>query len=344
MNHGNPTTGSSEQTPSQRYPLIRWQKPMIGVLVALVPCIASALYRFGWRTVAILAACAIPAFLAEWLFTRSRKEPVSSAVFVTAALLALTLPPTIPLWMAALGAGVAIVFAKECFGGFGRNIFNPALTGRCFMYVCFANAMSVRWTEPASGGAGALATWVTPGLDAITKPTPLSYLRNVIADPTSTVEAARLPGHLDLLLGHRAGCLGETAALAIIAGGAYLIARRYADWRLMLSAVLGLLGASLVIWLLGIKGVRDPVWNLLSGGFLFGAVFMVTDPVSAPRRPLARWAYGLLVGALTVIIRRFGVFPEGTMFAILLMNAFNPSLDLLAGALDGRQRRAKDEP
>jgi RnfABCDGE-type electron transport complex D subunit len=306
----------------KKKPPIRWQKPMTGVLIALVPCLVASVYRFGWRSLAVVLACVISAYVAEFLFTRTRKEPVTSAVFVTAVILALTLPVTIPLWMAGVGAVIAIVFAKEAFGGFGRNVFNPAITGRCFLYICFPNVMSGSsvWLPAARGARGFLHWQVPAAADGVTQATPLAALRE---------GAAELPGYWQLFVGDRGGCLGETMMLAILFGGAYLLYKKYADYRLVVASILGLLTTSAIMSLCEGWATPDPLWHLMAGGFLFGAVFMVTDPVSSARRPQAKWIYGLMVGALTIIFRRWGGFPEGMMFAILFMNIFNPTLDML---------------
>ena len=336
---------SPEKPPSQpakrKRPFIRWQKPMIGVLIALTPCTFSAIYRFGWRTLAVIAAVTAAAVVSEWLFTRQRNEPVSSAVFVTSLILALILPPTLPLWMAAVGAVVAIAISKEAFGGFGRNVFNPAMTGRCFLYICFAQRMSVFWSQPASG-VGGMTQWLTEPIQAVTGATPLDQFKTALTTAGQSVETVDLPGYWDLLIGNRAGCLGETAGLAILLGAAYLLWKRYADWRLIASAIVGLLVTTVLLRLSGVQGIPDPLWNLLAGGFLFAAVFMVTDPVSAPRRRPSKYISGFLVGALTVILRRFGIFPEGVMFALLLANTFNPTIDLAVAAVQ-EKKKAKAE-
>jgi Na+-transporting NADH:ubiquinone oxidoreductase subunit B len=310
--------------PPKAQPLIRWQKPMIGVLLACIPAALSGVYRFGWRCLAVIAVAAVVAFITERLFTRARKEPVTSAVFVTAVLLALTLPPTVPFWIVAVGAFVGICFGKEMFGGFGRNVFNPALVGRCFIYVCFPVAMTARWSQPASGWPGGFATWVTQVIDVSSQATPLIRLR--------TMGLEGLTPHIQLLIGERGGCIGETAAIAILLGAFLLLIRKVADWKLMTGCVGGALLLSTIFWLAGGRKPPDPLWTTLAGGFLFGSVFMITDPVSAAKTPAGKWIYALLVGCLTVLMRRFGVFPEGIMFAILMANAFVPAIDIAVRA------------
>jgi len=306
--------------------MIRWQRPMLSVLIATSPCVFSSVYRFGWRSVMVLATVTVAAFFCEWLFVHARKEPVTSAVFVSAILLGLSLPPTVPVWIAMVAGTVGIVFGKEVFGGFGRNVFNPALVGRCFVYVCFPVAMTGRWARHAVSGWGGFACWSTETFDAVTAATPLGARA-----------AGIMTSHMDLFMGHRAGCLGETAGWAIVIGGVYLLIRRTADYRLMLAPVLGLAFVSCAFWVFGGQGAPDPLWDLLAGGFLFAAVFMTTEPISAARTVPGKWIYGLLVGALTVLMRRLGVFPEGVMFAVLLGNLFNPSIDSAVKAFQQRK-------
>ena len=162
-----PATPPSRPAGSQPY--VRWQANMVVVLTALAPAGLAALYFYGWRAVAVLAVTNASAFATELYFTRQRKEPVTSAVFVTGSLLALSLPPATPFWMCALGAAVGVAFGKELFGGMGRNVFNPALVGRAFLYVCFPNPLSAGWVEPLAGRLGGLAAWVST--DAVTSAT-----------------------------------------------------------------------------------------------------------------------------------------------------------------------------
>lgn len=311
-------------------PLIRWQPPMIGLMTACIPVVLASVYRFGWRSLAVVAVACGVGFVTEWLFTRKRPEPVSSAVFVTGILIALTLPPAVPFWIVAVGAFVGVMFGKELFGGFGRNVFNPALVGRCFIYVCFPVAMTGQWTTPVGGTWGGFVRWTGDAINGVTGATPLFRFS----------QEHFLTPHLDLFLGNRAGCLGETMGPAILIGAAYLLIRKFADWRLMLSPVIGALGMGAILKYSGVAHMADPLWTVLAGGFLFGVVFMVTEPVTAPRTTQARWVYGLFIGCLTVVIRRFGTFPENIMFAILIGNAFAPLLDIIVRNLTAGKKGA----
>jgi len=296
--------------------LVRYQKPMVRVLVSLIPAFAGSVYFFGWRALAILTVSVVVACVTEWLFCRSRREPVSSAVFVTAALYALILPPRVPYMVLVVGIVVAVAFGKEVFGGYGRNVFNPALVGRCFVYVCFPRELTAHWLPAYVGWPAGLSRWVMSA-DAVTSATPLTQYKAGEAGASLT----------ELLLGNVGGCLGETSALLILAGAAYLLATKTASWRIVVSCIAGCMVGSAAFHYSGAQTVPAPVYSVLSGGFLFGAVFMATDPISAAQTNEGRFIYGAMVGLLTVIIRGFSSWPEGIMFAILLMNIFNPIID-----------------
>jgi Na+-transporting NADH:ubiquinone oxidoreductase subunit B len=293
--------------------IYKHQKPMVQVVISLIPVMLASVYFFGWRSAVIMAECVVVGTVAEWLFCRKRNEKVSQAVLVTALLLALTLPPTVPYSVAAVGVIVAIVFGKEVFGGFGRNVYNPALVGRCFIYICFPVSMTSQWLPPFSGGTG-FARW-TGSADAITRATPLmTYKAGEGAEELS-----------NLFFGNISGSLGATSSVLILLAGLYLIVKKTANWRIIVACLLGGVAFSALFhWGIGSATVPGPLFTLLAGGFLFGSVFMATDPVSSPSTNMGRWFYGIAIGGLAVIMRGFSNFPEGIMFAILLMNTFVP--------------------
>lgn len=294
---------------------INWQPPMIRVLRALVPVTLGGIYFFGWRVAVLLIAANAAGFVAEWLFTRRAKEPVSSAVFVSATLFVLSLPPALPIPMAILGIVFGIVFGKMVFGGFGRNIFNPALTGRAFIYICFGNYMTGRWTEPFSAGLGGFAGYAR-GVDALTTATPGMQLKTGVA--------------LDLwkgFAGDTAGTIGGTSAALALLGGIYLLWTKTASYRIVLPGILGFLAAQSLLWLAGVKGAAQPLQAMLAGSFVIGIFFYATDPVSAAQTNPGRWIFGAFVGIMSVLISMFSAWPAGTMFAILLANMFAPIVD-----------------
>ena len=309
-----PLSESPSNARPERPPLIKWQRPNLAVLYGLTPPMLGAIYFFGWRALALLVVVCGAGFVTEWLFTRSRGEPVSSAVFVTAALLTLTLPPTIPFWMAAVGAVAGIAFGKELFGGFGRNVFNPALVGRAFIFFAFPVAMTGTWVGPLSPPVGGLTQWAS---DAVTGATPLILFR--------THEAPVRLGHL--FFGNVGGCLGETSALLILIGGGYLVYRKTANRQTVFSCLIGAALMSAALHFAGVPTMPNPLHAMCAGSLLLGAFFMATDPVSSPTTPAARWTYGFLIGVLTMVLRAFSNFPEGVMFSILLMNMFGPLMD-----------------
>lgn len=311
----------------ERSPLIQWQRPMVNVLRAAVPPIVGSVYFFGLRLLFVLAVCCATGFICEWLFVRRRK-PVTSAVFVTAVLFGLTLPPRLPIWIAMVGVVVAVVFGKMAFGGFGANVFNPALVGRCFIYVNFPGHMTMDWSSPFAGGIGGFAAWTNA--DAFTGATPLDQFK--------------AHGHIEsigrLFLGNVGGSLGETSALLILLGAAFLIYKKTANWRIMLSVLGSAVACSAILHHANPGAVPPPQFTILAGGLMFGAVYMATDPISAARTPEGIWIYGSMIGVLTVAIRAFSGFSGGVNFAILLANMFAPITDYAVRAVKEARRAA----
>jgi len=289
------------------------QPVMNRVLYALIPSLLLSIYYFGWRVLIIVTVSNLAAYLTEYLFIHSKKNAkVSMSVFVTGSLLAFTLPPTIPLWIAALGSVIAILFGKMVFGGFGMNIFNPAILGRTFIYVSFPQQMTITWAKPFTGFPGGFAQF-TASSDMITGSTILGHFRTT---------GEYLYGFKDAFLGSVPGSLGETSALLITLAGIYLILTKTAKWQPMLSTLLSIL---LFSWMFAPD--TNPFYFLVSGGALFGIVYMTTDPVSQAKGKYAIWVYGSLIGFLTVLIRQKSLFYEGFMFALLITNALMPIIE-----------------
>jgi Na+-transporting NADH:ubiquinone oxidoreductase subunit B len=319
--------GNQKKSTARKRPLIKWQRPNVHVMYARGPVIAASVYFFGWRSLVVLSIVCAAGFLTEFIFLKATyREPVSSAVFVSSFLFALSLPPTIPLWMAAIGIVFGILFGKMVFGGFGRNIFNPALVGRAFIYISFGAPMTAAWTDNIGGAAGGFARF---SADAITQATPMM-------DLSRGVHVSRL----SMLLGNEAGCLGETSAILLLLGGIYITWKKFANWRIVLSVFAGMLALQTALWAGGVPGAFDPLSAVLGGGFMMGAWFMATDPVSAAQTNGGRWIFGILVGALTALIRTFSIWPEGMMFAILLGNMFAPIIDYYIKAARSRGAEA----
>jgi len=339
---------------------MRSQPAMRKLLLGTCPCIGGAVYYFGWRSLAMILFCCAVGFFCEWLFCRRRKEPVTEAVFVTAVLFALAMPPGAGWHVLAAGMVFAIVVAKEVFGGFGRNIFNPALAGRCFVYVCFPVAMTGIWYPPAQGSLGALLQWTSArqadGTIAVTGATPMAHLKagRLVRTPDAPYEAG-IPFRIgsqetaavrSLVLykaqffGRISGSMGVTSALLILIGAVFLFWTRTASRTTILSVVLTYAVLNELLFRLGIAPVPGAVPAVLGGGFLLGACFMATDPVSSPRTEWGRFYYGVLIAAATVVIRNFSIFNGGLMFAVLLGNMFAPIIDYGVQTF-GQRKKAK---
>lgn len=301
------------------------------VLISLIPIIVLAAYLFGLRILILLGVVCLTGCLVEYGAMRlvnGKTAKVSEAALVSCFLFTLTLPPATPYWVAILGIAFGLFFGKGVFGGFGRNVFNPALVGRCFIYISFPSYLTVRWTEPFSGFPGGLLRY-DGGLDAIASATPMIAQRA----GTGTI------GYLQLLLGNIAGSMGETSAVLILLAAGYLIVTKTASWKIMLASAVSFMLLSTVLYLTGVIQT-DPLFALLSGGFLFAAVFMATDPVSAPAQDKAKILYGILIGLITVVIRQYSLFTEGAMFAILVANVFAPLIDRQVKQLAARKKVA----
>jgi Na+-transporting NADH:ubiquinone oxidoreductase subunit B len=338
--------------------LINWQLPMQRVLYALVPIVASGVYFFGWRSLLVVAVANLVAYLSEYVFTRREAQPVSSAVFVTGTLFALSLPPMLPLWMVAVGAAFGVVFGKMVFGGFGKNVFNPALTGRAFIYISFGDYMTARcWTHPFDGMLGGLVHYANTAADAVTRATPGVWLKYT-ADELASHGLVPAMFSLDkLVIGNIAGVIGGTSAILVVAGGLYLVRTKAANWRLPLMVIVGFALTHFLLTFFGaayaanapenmdlaarlLRALRFAFTSACAGSLLFGAFFYATDPVSAPKTDEARWIYGLEIGVLSSLISLFTVWPAGTMFAILFANMFAPITDIAVKSIKEKRKSA----
>ncbi|MCZ7586219.1 MAG: RnfABCDGE type electron transport complex subunit D [Deltaproteobacteria bacterium] len=238
-------------------------------------------------------------------------------------LLAYTLPPGIALWIAFLGGAVAVGLGKAIWGGLGQNIFNPALVGRAFLQAAFPTVMTT-WTAPGQGffhlsGTTFAAPLMHGKVDAVTAATALGRLK--FQHDLTALDLS------PLFWGNTGGSLGETSAIVLLAAAVFLIARRTFDWRLFVSTLAGAAAVSGALFVVNADKFPNPLFMIVSGGLMFGAVFMVTDPVTTPITPKGAWIYGLGVGLLVVIIRLFGGLPESVMYSILLMNAVTPHIN-----------------
>lgn len=299
---------------------------MRDVLYALAPASLAACWFFGLSALLVLGASIAGAVLTEWVFSppQTRRERLlDSSGLLTGLLLGLTLPPSLPLWMAFLGGAIGIGLGKLIWGGLGSNLFNPALVGRAFLLATFPTAMT---TWSAQGGPGSFFEVHSSNLalpfmqakyDAVSSATPLGLMK---------FEHQSTP-LWDLFIGNTSGSLGETSAVLLLLGGLYLLLRRDIDWRIPASILLTVAVFALALFLVSPEQYPGPLFAILSGGLLIGAFFMATDPVTSPLTPRGAWIFGIGIGLLVVLIRVFGGFPEGVMYAILLMNAATPLID-----------------
>jgi len=326
--------------------------------------------RGAWHFLPIYMVTAMVGGAWEVLFCIVRKHEINEGFLVSSLLFPLTLPPTIPLWMVAIGISFGVVIGKEVFGGVGMNILNPALTARAFVFFTYPAYISGAVDKAGYGvwdaaGSWAPTAWMSSGgaaagsmpasfVDGYSGATPLLAVAN--ASGTSAVDALNQAGWswMDLFLGFIPGSMGETSALAVLIGAVFLIGTGIASWRIMLGGVLGFLGMSAVFYYLlggGMTGEAvsavamysiPPWYHLVMGSFAFGIVFMATDPVSAAITPMGRWIYGILIGVLVVLVRVVNpAYPEGVMLAILFMNVFAPLIDHFIVKSTTRRRAAR---
>ena len=279
---------------------------MLDVILALLPAGAASVVIFGIRALFLIITCVGSAVVAEGVCRIIMKRPQTigdlSAV-VTGLLLAYNLPVTLPLWMGALGSVIAIVVVKQMFGGIGHNFVNPALIGRIVLMNSFTSAMTT-WALPV--------VYQQSGTDVVTGATPLALMKS----------GEQLPSLLDMFLGQTGGCLGETCALALIIGGVYLVCRK------VISPVIPLVFVGTVAVLTFFAGY-NPLYEVLSGGLLLGAIFMATDYVTSPTTTSGKVIFAIGCGAITAFIRIFGSIPEGVSYSIIIMNILTPHINTL---------------
>jgi electron transport complex protein RnfD len=299
---------------------------MLDVLIALLPAVVAALLFFKTATLILIVASIAGAALAEWIGNRLLGRPNSlldGSAAVTGVILALCLPPSFPFYFAALGGAVSTGIGKMAFGGLGYNLFNPAMVGRTFLTACFGTMMTT-WIEPGT-------LHVIGGVEAVTGATPLGLAKQMLKAGGDPARLAAISGQMPDLarqfLGNVGGSLGETSSLAILVGGGWMLLRRTITWHIPVGVLLGALAFGLVAWLISPASVVNPLAHLFGGALLFGAFIIATDPVTCPLSTRGRFAFGAGVGALTMLIRIVGGYPEGLMYAVLLMNSVTPFLD-----------------
>ncbi len=298
-------------------------KKMIGVIVALVPALLASLWFFGMGALIVTFTAVVACMLFEWLIQKFLlKTPPSisdGSAAVTGLLLAFNLPSNLPLGIIIIGAAVAIGIGKMSFGGLGNNPFNPALVGRVFLLISFPVQMT---------------TWPLPlvsrfqYLDATTGATPLSVIKEGLSNGQPLTELmGEIPSYLNLFLGQMGGSAGEVAGIALIIGGLYMLWRKIITWHIPVSILVTIAAFTGLLHWVEPQTNATPLFHLLTGGVLLGAIFMATDYVSSPMSNKGMLLYGFGIGLITVLIRVYGTYPEGVSFAILIMNGFTPLID-----------------
>lgn len=297
-------------------------KLMYGVIIALLPAFAVSVFYFGIGMIIITAVSVVSCVIFEYLFQKyllkSSPSHLDGSAALTGLLLAFCLPANLPFWMVMIGALVSIGIAKMTFGGLGNNIFNPALVGRVFLFISFPAAMT-SYPEPGQW-------WKY--LDATTGATPLSKMSESLANNMSVSEIMKeMPSTMDMFLGNMLGSAGEVAAFALILGLVYMLWKKIITWHIPVSILVTVLVFTSILNFASPEKFPTPVFHLLTGGLMLGAIFMATDYVTSPMAVKGMIFYGVGIGVITVLIRSFGAYPEGVQFAILLMNGFTPLIN-----------------
>jgi Na+-translocating ferredoxin:NAD+ oxidoreductase subunit D len=299
------------------------KKLMYGVVLALMPALFASVFYFGIGAIIVTATSVASCIVFEYLIQKFIfRKPVSvndGSALVTGLLLAFNLPSNIPVFIIIIGSFVSIAIAKMTFGGLGNNPFNPALVGRVFMLISFPVQMT-SWPVPSGLKTGYA--------DAVTGATPLAFIKEGIKNGESLTQLmTRIPTPSQMFLGNMGGSIGEVAAVALLIGFGYLLIKKIITWHIPVSVIGSMAIFTTILWLANPEKNADPMFHILAGGVLLGAIFMATDYVTSPMNPKSMIIYGCGIGILTVIIRVWGAYPEGVSFAILIMNAFVPLMN-----------------
>lgn len=330
------------------------RKIMIGVILALVPAFLNGLYVFGPRVLVLTAVCIGGAMGTEYVVERirGRAHKLSDAsAILTGLLFAFMIPPVMPYWTALIGVVAGMLFGKAIFGGLGQNFFNPALVGYAFLQATFP-VIATTWAPPffwakdtishlgeyMSAWFGAIPqvfSAYTPSADMISYATPLAHFKFAEAGSSyldkltsPVIEGQTAAGaYASMFFGSIGGTVGETSALALLLGAGYMLYKQIIDLRIPVAMLGGALGLSAFLWLYSGQTYPDPLFQLLAGGMVLGAFFMATDPVTSPVTPKGQIIFGVGAGMIAVIIRIYGGYPEGVMYALLVMNALVPLIN-----------------
>ncbi len=323
------------------------ERLMYDVLLALIPAFLVSVWMFGLGALYVTIVSVLCCMLSEYVIQKylMKQEPTlrDGSAAVTGILLAFNVPTNLPIWILILGAIVAIGVGKMTFGGLGNNPFNPALVGRVFMLISFPVQMT-SWPKPIISRWNLetvfnFGKYPTAYIDTYTGATPLGVMKEGVksiatADASSgaTVKTMAevmhdIPSTLDLLIGKMGGSMGEIAAIALLIGFSYLLIRKVITWHIPVSIILTTAIFTGILWWVNPDTNATPIFHLLTGGLLLGAIFMATDYVTSPMSHIGMVVYGIGIGVITIVIRVFGAYPEGMSFAILIMNAFVPLIN-----------------
>ena len=297
------------------------EKNMYGVIIALLPALLVSFYYFGLGSAVVCLTSVIACVFFEWaiskfLLKQERLTVCDGSAALTGLLLGMNMPSNLPIWMIIIGALVAIGVAKMTFGGLGQNPFNPALVGRCFLLVSFPTAMT-SWPVP-----GQLAAYT----DATTGATPLSLMKQAIKGNADALN--QLPSAMDMFIGNSLGTIGEVCAVALLLGFGFMLWKKIITWHIPVSIIGTVFVLAGLLWLCDSQMYANPFQVIFSGGLMLGAIFMATDYVTSPMCAKGQIIYGIAIGVLTLVIRNWGAYPEGMSFAILIMNAFTPLINM----------------
>ena len=301
------------------------KKVMWGVVIAMIPAMLVSFWYFGLGALLVMltsvAACLLFEFLIQKYLIKGPLTVNDGSAVITGILLAFNVPSNLPLWQIAIGALVAIGVAKMTFGGLGKNPFNPALIGRVFLLISFPVDMTT-WPKPILSMADKFS------LDAVSGPTALGTLKEGLMKGDAVDQLmSNVPSYTDLFMGGIGGSLGEVSALALILGGIFMLIRKIISWHTPISFIGTVFVFTGILWLIDPTMYADPIFHLLAGGLMLGAIFMATDMVTSPMTHKGQIVFGIGCGLLTVLIRILGAYPEGVSFAILIMNALVPLIN-----------------
>lgn len=296
---------------------------MYGVVISLIPTFLVSAFVFGIGAIIVtsiaIVSCVLAEFVIQKYLMKTETRVSDGSAVVTGVLLAFNLPSNLPWWMIVLGSFFAIGIAKMPFGGLGNNPFNPAIAGRIFLLVSFPAQMT-SWPLPLVSRMSYL--------DAVTGPTPLGFLKEEVRNGVVVNEAMQqLPDQMQMFFGQMGGSLGEVSAIALIVGLIYLLYRKIISWHIPVFMVFTIFIFTGILWMIDPAKNASPVFHILTGGVMLGAIYMATDLVTSPMTKAGMIVFAIGIGVLTVVIRVFGAYPEGVSFAILIMNAFVPLIN-----------------